>query len=127
MKILMHNKTHIIDGFPGEFLKNFWCKIKYLITRVLNNCYETGILLISLHQTVIICISKGAKSRDCLKNWRPISLFSTSYNLASASLATRMKSILDTLISDSQTGIAKGRYIGESIRLVYDIMNYTED
>ena len=123
---MKHNKTPGIDGFPAEFLKMFWCKIKYLITRVLNNCYKTGILPISLRQTIINCIPKGDKSRDCLKNWRPISLLSTFYKLASASLATRMKSILDTLISDSQTGFVKGRYIGESIRLVYDIMNYTE-
>ena len=30
------------------------------------------------------------------------------------------------LISTSQTGFIKGRFIGESTRLVYDIMNYTE-
>ena len=35
-----------------------------------------------------------------------------------------MKKVLDNLISDSQTGFLKGRYIGESIRLVYDIINY---
>ena len=126
LRNMKHNKTPGIDGFPAEFLKMFSCKIKYLITRVLNNCYKTGILPISLRQTIINFIPKGDKSRDCLKNWRPISLLSTFYKLASASLATRMKSILDTLISDSQTGFVKGRYIGESIRLVYDIMNYTE-
>ena len=37
-----------------------------------------------------------------------------------------MKSALDTLISDSQTGFVKGPYIGESIRHMYDMMNYTE-
>ena len=126
LRNMKHNKTPGIDGFPAESLKMFWCKVKYLITRVLNKCYETGILLISLRQTIINCIPKGDKSRDSLKNWRPISLLSTFYKLASACLATRMKNILDTLISDSQTGFVKGRYIGESIRLVYDIMNYTE-
>ena len=37
-----------------------------------------------------------------------------------------MKNKPDTLTSDSQTGFVKGRYIGESIHLVYDIMNYTK-
>lgn len=33
---------------------------------------------------------------------------------------------LDKLISNDQTGFVKGRFIGENIRLVYDIMNFTE-
>ena len=112
---MKHNKSPGVDGFPAEFLKIFWGKLKYLITRVLNHCYETGILPISLRQTIITCIPKGDKARDLLKNWRPISLLSIFYKLASASLANRMKQVLALLISDSQTGFVKGRYIGESI------------
>ena len=45
--------------------------------------------------------------------------------MASA-IAERLKTVLDKLISKSQTGFIKGRYIGGSIRLIYDIMNFTE-
>ena len=41
----------------------------------------------------------------------------------SAALVNRTKKVLDKLISDSQTGFIKGRYIGES---VYDIINYCD-
>ena len=44
----------------------------------------------------------------------------------SAALVNRTKKVLDKLISDSQTGFIKGRYIGESIRLVYNIINYCD-
>lgn len=33
---------------------------------------------------------------------------------------------MDKLISRHQKGFLKGRFIEENIRLVYDIMNYTE-
>ena len=33
---------------------------------------------------------------------------------------------MDELISRDQTGFLKGRFIGENIRLVYDLMNYKE-
>ena len=33
---------------------------------------------------------------------------------------------MDPLISETQTGFLSDRYIGESTRLIYDIMNYTE-
>ena len=121
---MKHNKTLGIDGFPAEFLKVFWGKIILLITRVLNYSYKKGKLPISLRQSIINCLPKGDKSRELLKNWRPISLLSVLYKLTSATLANRMKKVLDKLISDSQTGFLKRRYIGESIRLVYDIINY---
>ena len=121
---MKHNKTPVIDGFPAEFLKVFWGKIKFLITRVLNYSYKKGKLPISLRQSVISCLPKGDKSRELLKNWCPISLLSVLYKLISATLANRMKKVLDKLILDSQTGFLKGRYIGESIHLVYDIINY---
>ena len=61
-----------------------------------------------------------------MKNWRPISLLSVLYKLASAAIANRLKGVLDILISKAQTGFLKGRFIGDSTRLVYDIMHHLE-
>ena len=46
--------------------------------------------------------------------------------MATNVIACRLKKILPDLISQSQTGFIKGTFIGESTRLVYDVMNYTE-
>ena len=35
--------------------------------------------------------------------------------------------MLDNISSSEQTGYIPGRYIGENTRLIYDIMQYTED
>ena len=51
---------------------------------------------------------------------------SVLYKLLSSAIAERLKTVLDKLVSKCQTGFIKGRYIGESTRLIYDIMNYTE-
>ena len=83
---------------------------------VLNYCYETGILPFSLGQIVTV-----DKSRGCLKNWRPISFLSTFYKLHLVSAPSYQKKKYTGHISDSQIGFAKGRYISESIHLVYDI------
>ena len=66
------------------------------------------------------------KPREYLKNWRPISLLNNSYKLLSSCLANRLKQILAKLIHENQKGFLSGRYIGENTRLVYDILNYTE-
>ena len=46
--------------------------------------------------------------------------------MASASIAKKLKTILDFLIDKSQTGFITGRYIGHSTCLVYDIMYFAE-
>ncbi|MCG7891056.1 MAG: reverse transcriptase family protein, partial [Candidatus Thiodiazotropha endolucinida] len=61
-----------------------------------------------------------------MKNWRPLTLLDVIYKIASGTIANRLKSVLDTLIDKDQTGFLKGRYIGENTRLIYDVMNYTE-
>ena len=61
-----------------------------------------------------------------IKNWRPLSMLSVLYKLASAAIANRLKPYLDNLINKTQNGFVPGRYIGECTRLVFDIMNYTE-
>ena len=127
LKNMKNNKTPGIDGFPAEFFKVFWSRLKYYILSAINTCYDKGILSLTLRQCIISCIPKGDKSRELLKNWRPISLLSVVYKLASASIANRIKTVLDTIIEKSQTGYISGRYIGESTRLIYDVMHYTED
>ena len=77
-------------------------------------------------QGIITCIPKGDRPKRFMKNWRPISLLNTAYKLFSAVIAERLKRFLPRLISTDQTGFMSNRYIGDNIRLIYDLMNYTE-
>ena len=79
-----------------------------------------------MRQVFINCIPKGNKPRDLLKNWRPISLANVLYKMGSSVIAARLKCVLPNLISTSQTGFLQDRFIGESTRLIYDIMSYAE-
>ena len=75
---------------------------------------------------IISCLPKGDKPRHFLKNWRPITLLNVLYKIISGCISHRIKSTLDYLISDTQTGFLKGRYIGENTRFIYDLMSFTE-
>ena len=59
-----------------------------------------------------------------IKNWRPISLINVDAKIASEVLALRMQKVLASIINYGQTAYVRGRYIGESIRLVND---FTEE
>ena len=61
-----------------------------------------------------------------MKNWRPISLLNVIYKLASLVIANRIKTQLSSLIHEDQKGFTARRYIGENIRLIYDILFETK-
>jgi hypothetical protein len=54
-------------------------------------------------------------------------LLNTVYKIASGVIANRFKTVLDKLIDFDQAGFFSGRYIGENIRLIYYILQYTEE
>ena len=88
--------------------------------------YRELVLSSTQKEGVIICLPKGQKDKYYLKNWRPISLLNVSYKIASAVIANRLKTILNKLIHEDQTGFISGRFIGENIRTLYDLMFYCE-
>ena len=46
--------------------------------------------------------------------------------IISGCLSQRIKDTLDHIISETQSGFLKGRYIGENTRFIYDILSFTE-
>ena len=126
LKNMKNNKSPGSDGFTTEFLKCFWNKLGYFIIRALNYGYINNELSITQKHGIITCLPKGDKPRHFLKNWRPLTLLNVIYKIASGVISKRFKTVLNTLISEDQTGFISGRYIGENTRLIYDIMHYTE-
>ena len=77
-------------------------------------------------QAVITLTEKRGRDRRLVKNWRPISLINVDTKIASKSLAMRAKNVIQHLVNCDQTAYVKGRNIGESIRLIDDLMSYAE-
>jgi hypothetical protein len=100
--------------------------MSHFVLRSVNEAFNSGLFLNPRTLGHIILLPKGNKPRKYIRNWRPISLLNVSYKLASASIANRIKNMLPHVINEDQTGFVPGRYIGENIRLIYDLMQYTE-
>ena len=122
LKNMKNNKSPGLDGFTVEFFKFFWTDIGHFILQSLNYGYRNGSLSITQKQGVITCIPKQNKSRINLKNWRPISLLNVIYKLASAVISNRLKKVLDNIINENQKGFIAGRFLGENVRLIYDVL-----
>ena len=124
LKKMKNYKSPGFDGFTAEFFKCFWLQLGSFVVRSLNDDFRKGELSTTQKEGVIICIPKGDKSKDLIKNWRPISLLNVVYKIGSACIAKRLKSVLPSLIKEDQTGFMANRYIGGNIRLIYDLISY---
>ena len=93
----------------------------------LNAAFDEGELSPSQRQAIITLIERKGKDKRLIKNWRPIYLLNIDTKILSKILATRIKSVVKSLIQSDQTAYVAGRYIGESGRLISDILEYTDD
>ena len=76
-------------------------------------------------QAVINLLEKSGKDRTLLENWGPISLVNVDTTIMSKVIAERLKKVLPSTIYYNQTGYVKDRFIGEAIRSVFDIIDFT--
>ena len=127
LKNMKNNKSPGPDGFTVEFYKTFWAEICTFMLRSINYGFDHSNLSDSQKLGHISLLPKGNKPREFIGNWRPISLLNVSYKLASACIANRIKTVLPVVINEDQTGFVADRFIGENIRLIYDLLNYTEN
>ena len=77
-------------------------------------------------QGLITLIPKPQKDTLLLDNWRPNSLQNNDYKIIAICLAKKLKGTLDDIIDETQSGFMTGRYITNNIRLVLDILDYSE-
>ena len=76
-------------------------------------------------QSVLSFKNEPGKDRALLENWRPISLVNVDTKIMSKVIAARIKKVLPSIIHYNQTGYLKDRFIGEAIRSIFDIMDFT--
>ena len=127
LKDLKNGKTPGTDGFPPDFYKFFWKDIGLLVFNSLNNALGKGEMSIDQKRGIINLIPKKEKDLRFLKNWRPISLLNTDYKILTKTMATRLKVVLPSVIHPDQVAYLKNRYIGQNIRTIIDIMEYTKE
>ena len=124
LKTMSNRKSPGSDGFSAEFYNFFWNDISKHVLNSLNHAFTEGELSVDQKRGLISLIPKKGKDRIYIKNWRPIALLNTDYKLLAKILAGRLKFVIDELIDCDQTGYITGRYIGENIRTVSDVIEY---
>ena len=113
---MKNNKSPGPDGYTVEFFKFFWKDLGYFLVKAINEGNRIGKLSVTQRLGQITCLPKPNRSKLYMKNWRPITLLNVDYKIASGSIANRIKNNIGSIVSDSQKGFVKGRYMGECIQ-----------
>ena len=122
-KNMKNGRTPGSNGYPAEFYKFFWNDLGNYLLDSLNCAFIKGELSVTQKLGVLTCKPNGDKPREFMKNLCPITILNVDYNILSGILATRMGNVFSHIISNTEKGFLKGRYIGENIWLVYDVMS----
>ena len=89
-----------------------------VILRVLNSCLDSGCLALSQRRGVISLSFKKGDRLDP-RNWRPITLLNVDYKLAA-----RLLKVIHLVVDKDQTCGVPGRFIGENVALLRDVVEY---
>ena len=126
LNTMKNGKSPGNDELTKEFYMCFFGEIATHLVDSLNHSFSVGELSTSQRQAVITLIEKKGRDKRLVKNWRPISLMNVDTKIASKVLALRVKKVIPNLINYNQTAYVKGRFIGESIRIIDNILYHAD-
>ena len=115
------------DGLTFAFYKKFWDKLQYLFYQLVLYLEKEGEIPKSMNTGTLRLLPKPNRDLMKVESWRPISLQGVDIKIIAKVIATRICSKLDAIIHEDQIGFRPGKYIGESIQLITELMQYTQD
>ena len=86
-------------------------------------CISQKEMSTTMKQGIMSLIPKPDKDILLIDNWRPITLLTIDYKIMSLAFANRLKTGLDNIVAETQSGFMKGRHISNNIRLVLDLLD----
>lgn len=123
---MANGKSPGVDGLPAEFYKK---NIDWVVDDLLGvyaKAFEVHSLGKDINKGVIKLLPKNGDKYQ-VKNWRPITLLNLSYKILAKLLAKRIVGMLNNIVSVSQTGFIKGKYILENLITSWEVMKWGKD
>ena len=100
-------------GFPGGNVK----------VLVLNSAFTSGLMSRSQRRVVITLSFKKGDRLDP-RNWHPITLLNVDYKIGSRSVSARLLKVLHLFVDKDQSCGVPGRFIGENVAFLRDVVDY---
>jgi len=110
------------EGITFGFIEEFWDMLKEDVMRFLVEFHRNGKLTKGINSTFIARIPK-VDNPQSLNDFRPISLVGSLYKILAKVLANRLRLIIGSVISDTQTNFIKGHQILDGILVANEVVD----
>lgn len=110
------------DGYPPGFFQTHWEMVNQPVIDLVHKFFDTGKLPDKINESFISLIPKTDNHVSPV-DFRPISLSNNLYKLCSKILATRLKSVLDKIISPCQSAFIPKRHIVDNIIIAHEVLH----
>ncbi|KAH9678676.1 reverse transcriptase domain-containing protein [Citrus sinensis] len=111
------------DGMNPAFFQKIWSIIGDEVSAACLNYIIHCVFLADLKETTVILIPKKPNP-DNIIDFQPIALCNVLYKIVAKMLASRLKLILGSIISNSQSAFIPGRAITDNIMISTELMHY---
>ena len=111
------------DGMPPLFFQTYWLDIGMDIIELVLSSLNSGSLLKSINHTFITLISK-VKNPERVTEFRPISLCNVIYKITSKVIANKLKPLLNSIISKTQSAFIAGRLITDNVLIAFELLHH---
>ncbi|KAL9673479.1 hypothetical protein QQ045_029737 [Rhodiola kirilowii] len=112
-----------LDGLSALFYQSNWEIVSAEVTKEVLKCLNEGILNPVINETLIVLISMVRKVVK-VEELRPISLCNVIMKIITKALANRLKSVLPSIISQSQSTFIQGRLITDNIMVAHVVAHF---
>ncbi|KAL5574815.1 hypothetical protein UlMin_016514 [Ulmus minor] len=116
------SKSPGADGMSALFYQNYWAIVGDEATTACLGFLNEGLGLRSINETLITLLPK-VKCPTHIIEFRPISLCNVLYKIISKMLATRMRSVMDSIISEEQSAFILGRLIYDNAIIGFECLH----
>lgn len=114
------------DGMSALFYQKFWNVVQEQVVREVQRFFEEGILPKEWNYTHL-CLIPKIPDPESISDLRPISLCSVMYKIISKVMAKQLASVLQVIISPTQSAFVSERLMTDNITIAHEMIHSLED